>query len=654
MTLSRIYHVHVVRYYQTWMEALQGNEVFFSEDEDHLDCINSNKSRTISFTSARDISSSDETESEYEARIDKILFIQMEYCEKKTLQNTIEEGLEVSESWRLFRQILEGLVHIHQLKIIHRDLKPSNIFMDSEANVKIGDFGLATWKDISFSNSEGEVGTSFYLAPEGNSNPTEKVDIYALGIILMEMTFPFTTGMERVIVLKNIRKMEVEFPSNYPLKLVSQKKIISWLLSHDPNQRPSALEILASDYLPAKNSTKTVHPSSENLIQNNNYYTKLIGSLFSQRPDKLKDFTYDFNVPNFNSTNSMVFNKLLQLIIGIFKNHCAVECSCPLLMPKSFFEKEKTCNLLDSEGTVVELPFDLTLPFARWISRNNIINIKRWSYGKVFRRSIAGGQPRFVDEIDFDIVHQSAELIHNVEVVKVCADIFGEFSNFQNYYICVNHGKIIEAMFKFSGIDLDESPKFHCSQSWKQARVTLNNKYNSRNLDLLESLVLLEGKIEVVFEEMKNIGLIGKYSEATLAMKELSDFSIILKEMGMNCRVCFQGSLCFNYNYYKTGFIFQVLLDVKERVILCSGGRYGNMMVLRIDSLLLHFQGQNSRRKHAVGVQIAIGKLEHLILNSNSKSTKLWMPRRCDVYVRISSNYRLFLSGERRPCKQIE
>ncbi|RUS18015.1 hypothetical protein BC937DRAFT_89230 [Endogone sp. FLAS-F59071] len=74
----------------------------------------------------------------------RILYIQMEYCERKTLQDVIEEGVDEQEGWRLFRQILEGLVHIHGQGMIHRDLKPSNIFLDSNNDVKIGDFGLAT------------------------------------------------------------------------------------------------------------------------------------------------------------------------------------------------------------------------------------------------------------------------------------------------------------------------------------------------------------------------------------------------------------------------------------------------------------------------------------------------------------------------------
>ncbi len=38
---------------------------------------------------------------------------------------------------------MSGLNYIHtNLKIIHRDIKPHNIFINSNLNVKIGDFGL--------------------------------------------------------------------------------------------------------------------------------------------------------------------------------------------------------------------------------------------------------------------------------------------------------------------------------------------------------------------------------------------------------------------------------------------------------------------------------------------------------------------------------
>ena len=45
-------------------------------------------------------------------------------------------------AWHLFRQIVEGLAHIHAQGIIHRDLTPNNIFSDARNDIKIGDFGL--------------------------------------------------------------------------------------------------------------------------------------------------------------------------------------------------------------------------------------------------------------------------------------------------------------------------------------------------------------------------------------------------------------------------------------------------------------------------------------------------------------------------------
>ena len=79
------------------------------------------------------------------------MYIQMEFCEKSTLRTAIDSELYKDEDrvWRLFREIAEGLSHIHRRGMIHRDLKPVNIFLDRNDHVKIGDFGLATTNILS-------------------------------------------------------------------------------------------------------------------------------------------------------------------------------------------------------------------------------------------------------------------------------------------------------------------------------------------------------------------------------------------------------------------------------------------------------------------------------------------------------------------------
>lgn len=93
----------------------------------------------------------------------------MEFCEKSTLRTAIDNGLYEDEErlWRLFREIIEGLAHIHQQGMIHRDLKPVNIFLDSNDHVKIGDFGLATTNILSTLTQTVEVERESQMTDKG-------------------------------------------------------------------------------------------------------------------------------------------------------------------------------------------------------------------------------------------------------------------------------------------------------------------------------------------------------------------------------------------------------------------------------------------------------------------------------------------------------
>ena len=45
----------------------------------------------------------------------------MEFCEKSTLRNCIDAGLylDMDRMWRLFRELIEGLAHIHEQVRVH-------------------------------------------------------------------------------------------------------------------------------------------------------------------------------------------------------------------------------------------------------------------------------------------------------------------------------------------------------------------------------------------------------------------------------------------------------------------------------------------------------------------------------------------------------
>ena len=92
--------------------------------------------------------------------------------------------------------------------------------------IQIGDFGLATdsielkrknsidEQHLSFDKESVElsltrnIGTPGYMAPELEANEyyDDKVDIFALGLIMFEMFFNFSTKHERFLLMSNLSK----------------------------------------------------------------------------------------------------------------------------------------------------------------------------------------------------------------------------------------------------------------------------------------------------------------------------------------------------------------------------------------------------------------------------------------------------------------
>jgi serine/threonine protein kinase len=105
----------------------------------------------------------------------------------------------------LMLQICDGVACLHAQTppIIHRDLKPSNLIVTEDGVVKVIDFDASREYKSGAKKDTRILGTAEYAPPEqyGYSQTTEQSDIYALGVILKEITRELSdvSGLDSVI-----------------------------------------------------------------------------------------------------------------------------------------------------------------------------------------------------------------------------------------------------------------------------------------------------------------------------------------------------------------------------------------------------------------------------------------------------------------------
>ncbi len=124
-------------------------------------------------------------------------------------------------------EVLRGLAYFHQLRtrsgrpleLVHGDVNPSNIFFSGEADVKLGDFGVAKAQGADIGPRDGmAAGKLHYLSPEQTlgESLTPASDLFSLGIVLHELvvgTHPFLRGeTDDDAAMEAIRNARVHLP----------------------------------------------------------------------------------------------------------------------------------------------------------------------------------------------------------------------------------------------------------------------------------------------------------------------------------------------------------------------------------------------------------------------------------------------------------
>lgn len=174
------------------------------------------------------------------------IFVSMEFITGYTIAEVLNFSHKLRPDAAKFAamQICKGLEATHNEGIIHCDLKPENLIIELDSTVKLMDFGIASTQNHVSKTQQSEVieGTIAYSSPEQlqGKGADERSDIYALGVIIMEIFCgkrPYKADNEdELMYIKVSEKPYVisDFWASAPILL---ENIISKCLKIDPNQR---------------------------------------------------------------------------------------------------------------------------------------------------------------------------------------------------------------------------------------------------------------------------------------------------------------------------------------------------------------------------------------------------------------------------------
>lgn len=269
-----------------------------------------------------------------------------------------------------------------------------------------------------------------------------------------------------------------------------------------------------------------------------------------------------------------------------------------------------TYSFKDRGGRDIALPYDLTVPFARFVAANYQdlpIPFKRYQIQRVWRaEKPQKGRLREFYQCDIDIIG-SKSLICEAETAKIIIAVF-EKLRIPNITIKVSSRRLMNAVMQSFGVNQNDS----------LAVIRIIDKIakigKETVISQLQKIGIASAKqiIEMLTPEETNQRTLKKVSKYNIT--ELKKFLSYCNELGVpESNLQIDPTLARGLDYY-TGLTFEVVSQDADFGSICAGGRYDNLCGLFSDK---DFSGVGV----AFGFERIMLLLEQLKIYGNEGST---------------------------------
>ena len=160
-------------------------------------------------------------------------------------------NLTVNGTIELLYDIGRALMHMHSVNVVHRDVKPDNIVVSDEGYM-LCDYDVSQILTSPDEMIRDKKGTAGFMAKEvlSQSYKPKPADMFSLGATAFSLLYgalPFNETQTLVNGQEN-KKREVVFPA-IPYIHDELKKIITSLLSDEPGERLTAVQLVQNPWL---------------------------------------------------------------------------------------------------------------------------------------------------------------------------------------------------------------------------------------------------------------------------------------------------------------------------------------------------------------------------------------------------------------------